>query len=186
MLNVNYKGHDDGSFFKSGQNYESSYFIDCDFQNTDFSQVQFEECIFEDCDLSNSVVNNMSLQSCELLKCKAIGIRWDSANQFLFEGRFIGSKLDNCVFTSMKLSGCVFESCSMRFVDLEACDLQGVNFQDCDLTDALFVNTNLKKSNFTTAFNFQIDPSRNIVDGMVLHESQLAGLLAEFKLSIIS
>jgi fluoroquinolone resistance protein len=44
---------------------------------------------------------------------------------------------------------------------LRECDLTGSLFDNCDLAGATFDNTNLEKADFTTAFNYLIDPDTN-------------------------
>ena len=54
----------------------------------------------------------------------------------------------------------------MKGVDLTRVDLIGAVLFDCDLLDAVFSNTQLRAADLTTAFNFTIDPERNLLKGL--------------------
>lgn len=59
-------------------------------------------------------------------------------------------------FFITKIKNTLFENCQL----LET-DLTGSLFDNCDLTGATFANTNLEKTDFSTAFNYSIDPDNN-------------------------
>jgi hypothetical protein len=57
-------------------------------------------------------------------------------------------------------------------------------FDNCDLGSAIFENTNLEKSDFKTAFNFNINPEKNRLKGAKFSKENLYGLLSDYKIII--
>ncbi len=49
----------------------------------------------------------------------------------------------------------------MHEIDFSESDLCGSTFENCDLMRAIFENTKLEKVNFSSVFNYAIDPFKN-------------------------
>lgn len=72
----------------------------------------------------------------------------------------------------------------MHEVDFEGTELKEAVLDNCDLQRANFYQTNLEKADFTTAYNFQIDPDLNRVAGAKFALQSLPALLTKYKLRI--
>ena len=77
-----------------------------------------------------------------------------------------------------------FENCSLKEVDFTEADLEGSNFHESLLSGAVFERTNLVKSNFTTAQNFNINPEINNIKAAHFSKENLSGLLLNYQLNI--
>ncbi len=87
-------------------------------------------------------------------------------------------------FHKLEIKNTIFISCSLKEVDFEDTDLSGSNFENCDLSGAVFGNTNLEKVDFTTAFNYTVDPVINNVKKARFSIQGLPGLLSKFDIII--
>ena len=69
-------------------------------------------------------------------------------------------------------------------VDFTECDLSEAKFINCDLTGAKFEQTILEKADFSTAYNFAIDPEINQMKKAKFSSFGLPGLLVKYGLEI--
>jgi uncharacterized protein YjbI with pentapeptide repeats len=88
------------------------------------------------------------------------------------------------IFNNKKLKGTLFDDCLLAEADFTEADLNNAVFNKCDLNRAIFNRTQLKAANFTTAFNFDIDPENNTMTKAKFSADSLAGLLTKHKLII--
>mgnify|MGYP000486278921 CR=1 FL=1 len=56
-------------------------------------------------------------------------------------------------------------------------DLSKTNFNDCNLKDAVCENTILEGSDFSTAYNFNLNPDKNKMKGAKFSRATIDGLL---------
>jgi uncharacterized protein YjbI with pentapeptide repeats len=63
-------------------------------------------------------------------------------------------------------------------------DLTGVIFDNCNLHKSVFVDAIANKADFSTSYNFTIDPERNKLKKAVFSEAGLKGLLEKYDLVI--
>lgn len=70
-----------------------------------------------------------------------------------------------------------FSNCTLREVDFTNTDLTEAVFLDCDLMKAHFENTILDKADFTTAFNFSLNPDNNRLKKTKFSRETVTGLL---------
>jgi uncharacterized protein YjbI with pentapeptide repeats len=63
-------------------------------------------------------------------------------------------------------------------------DLTGVIFDNCNLHKAVFIDTIANKADFTTSYNFSIDPERNKLKRAIFSEVGLKGLLHKYDLIV--
>jgi len=84
----------------------------------------------------------------------------------------------------MKLANMHFYNCSMKDANFERADLSNSIFENCDLRQANFNQTNLFKTDFRTAFNYEIDPEFNKMKKTKFSNVGLAGLLTKYELEI--
>jgi len=72
----------------------------------------------------------------------------------------------------------------MQGADFSEANLKGAIFNKCDLSMAVFAKTNLEKADFTTSYNFEIDPTNNKVRNARFSRYGLAGLVSTFGVKI--
>ncbi len=69
-------------------------------------------------------------------------------------------------------------------VDFMEADLSGAQFLYCNLQNAHFENTNLEKADFSTAYNYSLDPELNRIKRAKFAISGIAGLLGKYQIII--
>ena len=77
-----------------------------------------------------------------------------------------------------------FQDCKLHQTDFSEAHLKQAEFSGCDLENALFENTNLEQSDFTSATNFNIDPSINHIKKTRFSEGGLIGLLKKYDIVV--
>jgi uncharacterized protein YjbI with pentapeptide repeats len=79
----------------------------------------------------------------------------------------------------------IFRNCSLQEVDFVEADLTQAVFDNCDLSSAIFYNTILEKADFTTAYNFTINPANNRIKKAKFATAGLACLLSSYDIVIM-
>jgi uncharacterized protein YjbI with pentapeptide repeats len=92
--------------------------------------------------------------------------------------------LDNSSFYKLKIKGTVFRHCRLLNVDFSECDLTSSLFDDCDLAGAVFGNTVIAKADFTTSYNYSIDPELNRIRKAKFSLPGVTGLLDKYDIVI--
>lgn len=164
--------------------YEACTFINCDFSNSDLSNISFAECHFKSCNLSNVNLEQATLNDAKFSDCKMLGMLFERCSEFLFTVEF-----DNCVlnfssFYKRVVKKTSFRKCSLQEVDFIEADLTSSVFDGCDLMGAKFENTTLEKVDFSTAYNYAIDPALNRMKKARFSLTGLPGLLSAWDLVI--
>ena len=113
-----------------------------------------------------------------------LGLRFDHCNTMAFE-----ITVDNCIlnhssFYKLKLKNTVFKTAQLEEVDFCECDLTAALFDNCNLQKAIFDNTNIEKADFTTAYNYSLDPERNRIKKARFSINGVAGLLSKYNIEI--
>ena len=88
-------------------------------------------------------------------------------------------------FYQLKINHTKFTNCIMHQVDFTETEAKNVIFKDCDLKQSIFDHTNLEHSDFTSAYNFNINPSNNKIRQATFSKETIAGLLHDFNIKII-
>ncbi len=188
------------SIYYANQNFEKSFpvkgtkdtqFEDCSFKNCDLTEVNFSGCdfsntTFEECNLSMLKFGYIGLDKVHFKGCKMVGSDFSNVKDFLFNARFTDCILDYAAFMKKKNRKGRFDKCSLKGADFSEADLSDTIFDRCDLSAAVFMNTTLNGTNFTTAFNFTIDPERNSLKKAKFSTDGLAGLLAKYGIIVAS
>lgn len=78
----------------------------------------------------------------------------------------------------------IFRNCQLHEVDFTECDLTAAIFDNCDFTGAAFDDTILEKADFTSAYNYIIDPDKNKIKKAKFSYSGIIGLLAKHDIEI--
>lgn len=164
--------------------FENCVFISCDFTKNDFSGNKFTDCEFRSCNLSMITMHGTSLKNVSFNDSKLLGINFSYCEDFLFNVNFKGCILDYCSFEKKKMLKTPFINCSLKNTIFTETKLQGSKFDNCDLSGAVFERTDLKETDFSTAFNFVIDPELNMMKNARFSSYGLAGLLEKYKIKI--
>ncbi len=165
-------------------------FDKCTFQNIDFSNCKIQNCIFsdcilEDCNLSLTQLINTGFSSVKFKNCKLLGVDFNPVRDFSFSVSFDTCILDYASFSRKKLRNTLFKKCRIQEVNFQESDLTGSIFADCDLTRTFFNNTILNEADFTSAYNFSIDPEKNKMKKAKFVVAGLQGLLEKYNLVIV-
>lgn len=116
--------------------------------------------------MSNAVFEN----------CKLLGIQWTSLTS-LMSPTFKESSLAYSNFSGLKLKKNKFLNCQLLDVEFSLADISECDFSGSNFLNARFHETNLSKSDFRNATNYQIDPTANRVKGAQFSLPDAIGLL---------
>jgi fluoroquinolone resistance protein len=164
--------------------YENCKFIACQFNESHLSGLIFYECIFQDCDLSLCHVRNTSVKDIKFENCKLLGVRFEECNPFLLSLSFEGCNLSLSSFYKLSLKKTLFLNCNLKETDFTECNLNLASFDSSNLLGAIFKNTNLEKTDFRTAQNYAIDPEENLLKKTKFSKTGLEGLLQKYSLDL--
>ena len=168
----------------NNREFEDCVFKNCDFSNSDFSNNTFMDCEFIDCNLSMTQLVGTSLKTVDFRNCKLLGILFNSCNDFLFSVNFQDCVLDYASFANKKMPKTKFNSCSMKEVSFIGTNLTNSVFENCNLDNAIFNDTILAAANFTTAYNYKIDPEFNPMKKARFSTQGIVGLLDKYDIKI--
>jgi uncharacterized protein YjbI with pentapeptide repeats len=114
-----------------------------------------------------------------------MGLHFENCSSFGLSFRFQNCTINHSSFYKLNILKTFFKSCTIRETDFTEANLSGSVFQNCDLADTIFVNSNLESTDFSTSFNFLIDPEMNRMKKAKFSSSGLAGLLQKYKIEIV-
>lgn len=169
--------------FPKGE-YENCRFVNCNFHGISLTNCIFRECEFRDCDLSLCNLTDTTLNDVSFRGCKLVGVQFDWCREFLFSVKFENCDLKLAVFFKRKLKKTLFKNCNLQETDFTEADLTESVFDNCDLQRAVFQYTMLEKADFSTSFNFSIDPEQNRMKKARFSRMGLGGLLDKYGLVI--
>jgi len=121
----------------------------------------------------------------KFLDCKMTGIEFTNCNNYTLSLSFSQCNLQYATFRGLNLQGTQFEGCQMQGADFSEANLKSAFFNNCDLATAIFSKTNLEKADFSTAFNFDINPVYNKLRQAIFSRSGLEGLLSDFEVIVV-
>ncbi|MDA7744589.1 pentapeptide repeat-containing protein [bacterium] len=170
--------------YNEGVVFEECAFNGIDYGNKKMSEITFVECSFVECNFNMNDVHLTSFQNVLFEKCKLLGVNFSNCKQMLLEMKFLNSKLDYCVFQKLKMPRTEFVSCSLTDADFFQTDLKGSKVINCDLSGAIFENTILENADFSSSYNYTIDPELNYIEGAKFTLSSLPGLLSKYRIKI--
>jgi uncharacterized protein YjbI with pentapeptide repeats len=169
--------------FPKGE-YDNCRFVNCNFLNSDISKNTFINCEFIGSNLSSVKVTKTTFNEVIFQDCKMLGIHFEQVEPLLLVFNFNTCQLDFTSFYQLKLPKTSFKNCSLQEVDFVETDLHQAVFDNSNLARAIFDFSNLQKADFSTAFNFNINPNQNKIKGAKFDKAHLAGLLASYGLDI--
>jgi fluoroquinolone resistance protein len=164
---------------------KQTQFEDCTFKNSDLSEANFQgsnfiKCTFVNCNLSMVKFAQIGLDNIQFTDCKMVGVDFSNAKDFLFGINFSNCILDYAAFMKKKNRKAKFENCSLKGADFTEADLTDTKFINCDFDRAIFMHSTLNGANFSSSFNYTIDPERNTLRKAKFAQSGLAGLLTNY------
>ena len=164
--------------------YDNCTFTNCNFENIHASNIQFIECEFIDCNFSNAIVKDSAFKDVNFINCKMIGVKFNEVNPFLLQMSFKDCQLNFSSFYQLKIPNTKFTKCNLEEVDFTETNLTNSLFDKCELKRTIFDQTNIEKSDFRTAFGFEINPDNNRLRGARFSRSSIDGLLFKYKIVI--
>lgn len=165
--------------------YESCTFRNCNMESLKMGESKFIDCTFEECDLSNCDIHGTAFRNVRFASCKMIGLRFDTCNHFGLAMEMTSSVLDYCIFTKVDLRKCNLMACSLKDVDFAEANLQKIEMTNCTLTGAIFYDTNLIGADLRESTEIIINPRDNQILKMKISQSELIGLLSNYKLIVV-
>ncbi len=163
--------------------YYHCVFTGCDFSEKTITNTEFEHCEFRSCNFTLCKFKG-ALRTILFTDCKMVGANFSEIQRFSHELVFESSQLDYANFSATKLRKTVFRKCRMFESYLDDADLAYTLFDGCDLERASFHHTNLEKADFSTSFNFCINPNVCKLKKTIFSEDGLRGLVAHLNIEI--
>ncbi|MDP4220222.1 MAG: pentapeptide repeat-containing protein [Bacteroidota bacterium] len=164
--------------------YEQCRFLRCNFTEVLLRELSFIECTFTGCNLSNAKVESASFRDARFLGCKLTGVDFSTSNPSMIALDFEDCIMDYVSFARLHLKKTEFRNCSLIRAFFDDADLTASKFTGCNLENAVFGKTNLEKADFSTAYNYIIDPENNRIRKAQFSSSGIAGLLVKYDIVI--
>lgn len=167
------------------EEYYRCTFEHCDFTEILFQKINFEECKFVACNFSLCKSNGTSWNKVSFEQCKLTGANFSHANKFTFNAKFAECLMQFASFQGLNLQGFQFAKCQLAEADFTTCNLKKAQFIDCNLDRSIISHCNLEETDFSTAFNFIINPNDNRMKKAKFSLQNLPGLVAVFDVKIV-
>ncbi len=167
-----------GSFVN--KEFEQCVFENCNFSDGNFSHTSFTDCQFVNCNLSLIKLTGASFKTVSFQDCKLTGVDFSNCNDFVFDVCFYNSILDYATFFKLNMKKTKFDGCHLQDVIFTQTNLDSSIFENCDLVGAIFERTNLFNCNFTTSYNYIINPDNSNIRKAKFSLSGLPGLLVQY------
>ena len=184
LTDQEFNGVDFNEKTPKGTDFDNCQFFNCSFASVDLTDATFSECEFNSCDFSSVKIVNTGFKDVVFNECKLLGVKFENCNTFLLEFRFAGCQIDYSTFYKLKLPKTSFLNCSLKEADFTETELTESQFANCDLSGTVFENSLLKKVDFTTALNYDIDLETNRTAKARFSKDGLTGLLSKYDLII--
>lgn len=159
--------------------FEGCVFNHCTFTDGTFVGVTFIDCTFNNCNFNNAKINYVAFRTVSFNKCKIKEVNFAMCDKLIFEIHFKDCILDFSKFYTLKIKGTTFINCSIIAVDFMATDLTEVLFDHCDLYRSEFDKAIANKADFSTSYNYIIDPEKTKIKKAIFSMEGLKGLLAK-------
>jgi uncharacterized protein YjbI with pentapeptide repeats len=164
--------------------FENCTFTNCDFRTCTFQGVYFIDCVFVECNFNDTKVNYVSLRGVEFKKCDFTNVNFAMTDQLIYDFNFTNCLLDYAKFYKLKMKKMRFTGCSLVAADFMETDLTEAIFDNCDLRRTVFIKTIANKTDFSTSYNYTIDPEQNKLKKAQFSADGLKGLLEKYDLVI--
>lgn len=163
--------------------YYKCVFNTCDFSNMSIKNTNFEDCTFRQCNFSLTKLFNF-LSKIRFIECKMTGTDFSGIGKFSDSLYFENSLMNYATFFGVKLREMYFTGCNLNEVSFEEANITSTVFDNCDLMRATFFNTDLERVDFSTSYNFSINPTINKLKKAVFSETELRGLVEHLNIVI--
>lgn len=160
--------------------YDNCTFLNCNFSGIYASNIGFIECEFINCNFSNADIGNTAFKTATFIECKMLGLKFNKCDPFLLILKFTNCQLNMSSFYQLSVPNTHFINCNLQEVDFTETNLSRAVFDNCDLKYAIFNETSLENANFATAYNFEINPSKNRMKKALFSNNNVIGLLKSF------
>lgn len=168
-----------------GNHFEDCHFEQCNFSKTPLNHLRFFDCMFVNCNLSLSHMDETVWQNVRFKDCKMMGLHFENCNSFGWDVKFEGCQLDHSSFYGMKLNKQAFLTCELKGVDFSSAILTGAIFSNCNMENGKLVGCDLQKADFSTAYNYSMDPELNKLGKAKFSQDGVSGLLTKYKIVIV-
>lgn len=163
--------------------YDNCVFESCNFTGLTLSDIRFNDCEFKHCDFSLcKLLCNLNVAT--FTECKLTGTDFTSIGSLSGSLQFEKSVMDYASFVQLKIRKTHFIACNLHETYFDEADLCGSTFSECDMFRASFNKTNLEKVDFSSSFNYTINPNGNRLYKTVFSEDGLRGLVAHLNIII--
>ena len=167
------------------KDFERCTFTQCDFTQCNFTGVAFIDCNFISCNFSEAKINYVGLRTTFFDNCNFTGVNFSMVDPLLFSVEFKNCRLDYTKFYTLKIKRTVFTDCSLIAADFMQTDLTEVLFDNCNLHKSVFHDSIAAGADFTTSYNFSIDPERNKLRRARFSPEGLKGLLEKYEIVVV-
>lgn len=164
--------------------FEGCLFEHCDFSACTFVGVTFIDCTFSNCNFNSAKINYVAFRTAYFNKCKIKEVNFAMCDKLIFEIHFKDCFLDFSKFYTLKIKGTTFTDCSIIAVDFMSADLTEVLFDRCDLYRSEFDKAIANKADFSTSYNYTIDPEKTKIKKAVFSIEGLKGLLSKHDIMV--
>ena len=166
-------------------------------------EAEYYDTTFKGCNFSGLKPYELVLENCELIDCNLYGTHFQGG---LHEVTFRDCYMQGSHFAELNAfsSGLAFRGCNLNYADFNHLSMPGLIFQDCELREALLDNARIRKSlfercnlerasfhradlrdcDFTTSFNYTINPDECQLKGAQFSRENIDGLLAHLGIKI--
>ncbi|HYD91021.1 MAG TPA: pentapeptide repeat-containing protein [Flavobacterium sp.] len=166
------------------KDFERCTFVGCDLTQCNYTGTAFIDCTFIGCNFSEAKVNYVSLRGVLFNNCNFTGVNFSMVDTLLFSAEFKDCILNYAKFYTLKIKGTIFTDCSLTAADFMSTDMTGAMFDNCDLHKAVFIDTIANGTDFTTSYNYTIDPERNKLRRARFSQDGLRGLLEKYDIIV--
>lgn len=166
------------------RDFERCTFTNCDFTQCDYLAVAFIDCVFINCNFTEAKINYVSLRDVVFTGCNFTGVNFAMVDTLLFKFEFKECILDYTKFYTLKMRGTLFTDCSLIAADFMNADITDAVFDNCDFHKSVFIDTIANKVDFTTSYNFTIDPEKNKLKKAKFSQAGLKGLLTKYDIVV--
>ena len=121
--------------------------------------------------------SNLSLRDIEFENCKLAGIKFYECQTELLEIKFNKCLIMYCNFLNLDLRNTLFVECEIKGTDFIDNNLTKADFSKSIFDKSIFHNANLTHANFTGAINYCINPKDNILKKTKFSKPEVISLL---------
>ena len=110
-----------------------------------------------------------------------MGLRFEACSDFLLSFSFTECILDLSTFHGMSLKSTPFDSCRLVKAEFTETNLRDARFGNCNLEYCRFEECNLQGADFSSAYNYAIDPEKNQLKKARFSREGVVGLLRKIR-----